>query len=538
MHRNYFTLYHAAGELRSRLVGGYLFEVYSQKKNELTIAFITNDRNHLQLVVTTANPRLGLCVREGLNRKKRNSAGLMPEIYEQEVLDFRMDTADRIIHVILESGYKLELRLFTGRTNVVLLNDEKKISSFKEHIATPPSQFRPDVLKTLEKLACNEEVFCRELRANGSDTTIKRLQALLPGFDRFLVRTLLQRAGNPDDHPTLHIEFRKLFFELIEPHPTLIIDDKGEPFLSILETPEKKGKSFETVLEALSFYCSRTWQFLGATGDIRDLKQALLEAQKKAQSMIRGASSEELESAIEHSTTMGHLLMSNIGNQSRKPTSIQVTNLFDSESETVTIQLKPELSIHQNAERYFTKAAKTRGKIAAMQHRKTEGQRIAACCELLLEKAATLKTPSDLRNFNETYTRELREAGIKSRKSKNGKSFPFRTVALPSGATLFLGKNAANNDLLTFSFAKPHDIWLHARGSSGSHGILRGSCMQNRTDIQRAAEIVAFHSAARHSTMVPVMYTEKKYVRKSGSRLPGQVRLDREEVILVTPSCI
>ncbi|MCW8799007.1 MAG: NFACT RNA binding domain-containing protein, partial [Prosthecochloris sp.] len=118
------------------------------------------------------------------------------------------------------------------------------------------------------------------------------------------------------------------------------------------------------------------------------------------------------------------------------------------------------------------------------------------------------------------------------------KSFPFRTVALPSGATLFLGKNAANNDLLTFSFAKPHDIWLHARGSSGSHGILRGSCMQNRTDIQRAAEIVAFHSAARHSTMVPVMYTEKKYVRKSGSRLPGQVRLDREEVILVTPSCI
>ncbi len=32
MHRNYFTLYHAARELDTLLAGGYLFEVFSQEK--------------------------------------------------------------------------------------------------------------------------------------------------------------------------------------------------------------------------------------------------------------------------------------------------------------------------------------------------------------------------------------------------------------------------------------------------------------------------------------------------------------------------
>ncbi len=540
MHRNYFTLYHAAGELRSHLAGGYLFEIYSQQKNELTIAFIANDGSHIQLIVTTANPRLGLCVRKGLNRKKRNSAGLMTEICELEVIDVRMDTGDRIIHVLLQSDYRLELRLFTARTNVVLFKDGIEINSFKNQIPMPSVRFRPDVLKTLEHLALSRETFSSVLDAQAAGMPIKRLQTVLPGFDRYLVRELLKRAQGDDDHGKLHEAFRRLFFELIEPNPSIIIDITEGPFLSLLEHPDNEAKKYETVIDALSYYCSTTWQFLGAASRIRDLKQRINDALKKAHSMTAGVSADELEAAADRYSTMGHLLMANINadNPSGKSTTIVVDNFFDSETATMRIPIKPELDIRKNAERYFKKAAKTREQIKILRQQKEKVENIALHCTRLLEQAEMLKTPSDLRKFNETCAQELQAVGITGPRATAQRSLPFKTIPLPSGATLFLGKNARSNDILTFSFAKPHDIWLHARGSAGSHGILRGSSLQNSTDIERAAEIVAFHSAARHSAMVPVMYTEKKYIRKAASRLPGQVRLERERVIMVTPSGI
>ncbi|HED31047.1 MAG TPA: hypothetical protein ENN50_05050, partial [Prosthecochloris aestuarii] len=107
MHRNYFTLYHTARELHEQLAGGFIFEIFSQRKNELTIAVITNSGNHLQLKVVASNPRLGLCVRRGLERKKRNTAALMQEVNEAQVIEVRIDPGDRIIHILLDNDFRL-----------------------------------------------------------------------------------------------------------------------------------------------------------------------------------------------------------------------------------------------------------------------------------------------------------------------------------------------------------------------------------------------------------------------------------------------
>ncbi|MFN3386176.1 MAG: hypothetical protein ACK42Y_06260, partial [Candidatus Thermochlorobacter sp.] len=54
-------------------------------------------------------------------------------------------------------------------------------------------------------------------------------------------------------------------------------------------------------------------------------------------------------------------------------------------------------------------------------------------------------------------------------------------------------------------------------------------------DIMRAAEIAAYYSAARTSELVPVIYTEKKYVRKPKGAPTGSVIVEREEVLMVKP---
>jgi predicted ribosome quality control (RQC) complex YloA/Tae2 family protein len=53
--------------------------------------------------------------------------------------------------------------------------------------------------------------------------------------------------------------------------------------------------------------------------------------------------------------------------------------------------------------------------------------------------------------------------------------------------------------------------------------------------IRFAAEKVAKRSAAKHSRLVPVDYTLKKYVRKPRGSAPGAALYTREKTIDVTP---
>ncbi|HAP40820.1 MAG TPA: hypothetical protein DCQ94_13835, partial [Nitrospira sp.] len=50
---------------------------------------------------------------------------------------------------------------------------------------------------------------------------------------------------------------------------------------------------------------------------------------------------------------------------------------------------------------------------------------------------------------------------------------PFRRFQSSDGYPIFVGRNARENDELTFGLARSEDLWLHARGTPGSHVIVR-----------------------------------------------------------------
>lgn len=116
---------------------------------------------------------------------------------------------------------------------------------------------------------------------------------------------------------------------------------------------------------------------------------------------------------------------------------------------------------------------------------------------------------------------------------------PYREFVLEEGFTVFVGRNSANNDQLTMRFAKQNDLWLHVRGQSGSHCVLRSptssSARVPKRILEQAASIAAYYSSARNGTWVPVVYTLRKYVRKPKGAAVGAVTLEREEVIMVKP---
>jgi predicted ribosome quality control (RQC) complex YloA/Tae2 family protein len=106
------------------------------------------------------------------------------------------------------------------------------------------------------------------------------------------------------------------------------------------------------------------------------------------------------------------------------------------------------------------------------------------------------------------------------------------------GFEVWAGKSSDSNDLLTLRHAKPDDLWFHARGSSGSHVLLRVASAPgepSKRAREQAAAIAAYFSKMKTASLVPVAMTEKRYVRKPRGAPAGTVVLEREKVVFVEP---
>jgi predicted ribosome quality control (RQC) complex YloA/Tae2 family protein len=131
-------------------------------------------------------------------------------------------------------------------------------------------------------------------------------------------------------------------------------------------------------------------------------------------------------------------------------------------------------------------------------------------------------------------------AGDLDRKSVKRSSRPARKIVavdLPSGARLYVGRSPRENAEITFSIARPDDLWFHARNIPGAHVVLATNARSAPSDdeIATAAAIAAYHSKARASASVDVDYTRRKYVRKQKSAAPGMVWYTDFKTIRVSP---
>jgi NFACT protein RNA binding domain/NFACT N-terminal and middle domains len=112
---------------------------------------------------------------------------------------------------------------------------------------------------------------------------------------------------------------------------------------------------------------------------------------------------------------------------------------------------------------------------------------------------------------------------------------PYRTFVGASGARILVGRGAAHNDALTFKVGRPHDLWLHARDTTGAHVVIPlakgSSCPPDW--LAEAAHLAAHFSNARDERLVDVVYTPRRYLRKPRGSAPGLVVVDREKVFVL-----
>ena len=103
------------------------------------------------------------------------------------------------------------------------------------------------------------------------------------------------------------------------------------------------------------------------------------------------------------------------------------------------------------------------------------------------------------------------------------------------GLSILVGRNARENQHLTFRVARPEDLWFHARDSPGSHVILRDNeGRAGAADLREAGEVAAFFSEARQQPKVDVHATRRKHVRPAAGG-PGRVFVGHSETLRVVP---
>ena len=172
------------------------------------------------------------------------------------------------------------------------------------------------------------------------------------------------------------------------------------------------------------------------------------------------------------------------------------------------------------------------------KYRKNRITRELAYLESVLNALENAKEDADL---SEIRT-ELAESGfIRRQAQKKGQPKPKRAKPLryisSDGYEILVGKSNLQNDELTLRTAEPTDLWMHTKDIPGSHVIIRtnGQSELPEATMEEAANLAAFYSKAKNSSMVPVDYTQRKNIKKPNGAKPGMVIYLTNKTIYITP---
>jgi len=218
--------------------------------------------------------------------------------------------------------------------------------------------------------------------------------------------------------------------------------------------------------------------------------------------------------------------------------SIQLPDLYR-EGETLTIELEPSLPLNKQIQKRFQKAAKLErsvGKIAARLGR------IEKDIRFLEDVVQSTKAARSFADAVDHVERGLRDPGVPrpGGRSRAGteKGKTYRRFDIDKNWFVLVGRSNRENDFITFHLASPNDWWFHAQSVPGSHVVLKSKGTgENPPDriLRAAAGIAAYYSKSRHASLVPVIYTRRKYVRKPRKAGPGKVTCEREKTLFTEP---
>ena len=544
MVNNFYTVHALAREWSADLTGCVVGDVFSQARGELTIALADLDHEWM-LRISTQAPFYFIFRGAGYSKARRNVATLFESAFDRRVEAVRTAERDRMLFLDLDDGSRFQVVLFGPRANVFLVDDEGLIVEAFQGDADVKGEPAPTPRPA--PLVETVEAFEARWRADRKKT-VQAVTSALPLFDRTLAAEVMHRAAVAEKAPgeCSEQERRALFDaavvlrdELERPTPRIYWRGRFAEVLALAplhHLDDLREERFDTVDEAVGIFARRTLgqhRFRAAYDPLeKALAKAHADLRRRTERML-----DELarESRADRYERWGHLLMASAATVPPRADEASLPDLF-ADNTPITIPLDPALNAVENAQRYYDKARRTRQARAHAEARLLDAEQQAEQAAALLERLRRIDSYSALTAFKKNEAEAL--ARFVSGPAGGAERLPFRRFALADGYEVWVGRNAKQNDALTFRHARKYDLWMHARGVGGSHVVLRlpnRHAQPGQPMLEQAAAIAAHFSKAQGSTLVPVMIAPRKYVRKPKGAPPGAVVVEREDVLIVEP---
>ena len=551
MWNHLFTLQALAREFNALLENLEIAEVFSQEKNQLIVSFEARGTSASSLMVSVDPAFNYTMVRDRVSRARRNSADLFPEIVGGVITHVHGHDAERVVFFSLSNGLTLYVQLFgTAESNVLLLDHDRVVlHAFKKNKDLAGSTLNLREKTSFGDALVDVESFSSRLLSSDSPTTYAALKSAIPFLGSTYAREILHRAGVPEQDPPSQLNPKDLegllsstqsiLRQAQQPSPTVYFRSTEPrvfsvvPLLHLSGAETKKFPSVNDAIRSTAFRSSRTRPVESTKNNlIRKLKSE----HSRVQRSMRAQQQELAATArADHYERIANIVMANLQHLTKGTRALDLEDIFSEKKALVRIEFNPALSPSANAELYYAKAKKARSARAETERRHNQLKTQLAQVEKLLLHLDQCQTEEEVKEFMREHAPTLQSWNLVPKKNYAERP-PFRVFTTAGGFEIWVGKNSTNNDLLTLKYAKPHDLWFHARGAGGSHVVLRVAGKKPPKEaLVQAARIAAYYSKMRKASTVPVAYTERKYVRKPKGAEPGAVILEREKVIFVEP---
>lgn len=207
-------------------------------------------------------------------------------------------------------------------------------------------------------------------------------------------------------------------------------------------------------------------------------------------------------------------------------------------SESMTIELDPDISVGENIERHFIAAKKLKrsSEVSSKQLKKLLKE-----YDLLQEAIQRLSndevSDSEIEQYLNKFGISLvkQDSSAKDKNTSSANSF-FRRYETEQGFVYFVGKGPKENDLLTKS-AKSNDYWVHTSEVSGSHVIIPAKTIKDGklspTQIKHAGILAIHFSKLREGKAGEVYLTKKHNIKKKKGLAPGLWIVEKSETIFI-----
>ncbi len=194
------------------------------------------------------------------------------------------------------------------------------------------------------------------------------------------------------------------------------------------------------------------------------------------------------------------------------------------------LDLNPKLTAHENAQVYYKRYQKARDAAEGVA-RELEGQNAEEAGWHRHADHLATATAEELKSFLDKHrTVRTTTGAAKDKEARPGLAFesgPF---------TLWVGRNAKENDVLLRRYVRGNDLWLHTRDVPGGYVFvraIRGKTIPLETLLD-AGTLAVWFSKAKGQGRADLYYTAVKYLRRAQNGPMGLVLPTQEKNLTIT----